>query len=96
MTATSTNALSEERYVARVDWLVLALLVAGAIALRLVYLGQPMRNDESFSYLYFALPSLRTAVSDYSVPNNHVFHTVLVWVATRLFGNSPKRSGFPH
>lgn len=74
--------------VTRAERIALALIVAGGIALRLLYLRQPMRNDEAYSYLYFALPSLGTALSDYTVPNNHVFHTVLVWGATRLLGNS--------
>jgi hypothetical protein len=81
---------SDSLRAARTDWVALAIVVVAAIGLRLLYLGQPMRNDESYSYLYFALPSLRTAVSDYSVPNNHIFHTVLVWLSTRLFGNSPE------
>ena len=80
---------------ARTDWIALASVAAGAIALRLLYLGQPMRYDEASSYLYFALPSLRTAVSDYSVPNNHVFHTVLMWVSTRFFGNSVEAIRLP-
>ena len=95
MTATSTSTMSDRLSGQRVDHVVLALLVAGAAALRLLYLGQPMRNDEAYSYLYFALPSLRTAVSDYTLPNNHVFHTVLVWAATRLFGTSPEAIRLP-
>ena len=29
------------------------------------------------------------AISDYSLPNNHVFHTVLVYLAYHLLGNQP-------
>ena len=89
MTARASAAPDDDATrVPRAEWIALAIVATGALALRLLYIGQPMRNDEAYSYLYFALPSLRTAVSDYTVPNNHVFHTVLVWAATRLFGNS--------
>jgi hypothetical protein len=88
--SSSPGARTEAPYVRRADVLALAVVVGAAIGLRLLYLGQPMRNDESYSYLYFALPGLRTAVSDYTVPNNHIFHTVLVWLSTRLFGNAPE------
>lgn len=73
----------------RIDWLALAIVGIGGVLLRVLYLDQPMRYDEAYSFLYFALPSLRTAVSDYTVPNNHIFHTVLVWISTHLLGESP-------
>src|SRR4051812_14643384 len=38
------------------EWLALAIVVAGAALLRLLYLDQPMRNDEAYSYLNFVLP----------------------------------------
>ena len=34
-------------------------------------------------------------MSDYTVPNNHVFHTVMVWATTRLFGSSPQAIRIP-
>lgn len=95
MFTTASDASSEDEHASSADWAALAVIVAGAVVLRLIYLGQPMRYDEAYSYLYFALPSLRTAVSDYSVPNNHIFHTVLVWATTRLFGSSPQAVRIP-
>ena len=92
---TSVSPSADTAPVSRTEWLALAILIAGAAAMRLLYLEQPMRYDEAFSYLYYVLPSLRTAVSDYSYPNNHVFHTVLVWVTTRLFGSSPEAIRLP-
>ena len=89
-----TTPIAESRAalaaVRREEWITLGVILVGAAAIRLFYLGQPMRNDEAYSYLYFALPGLRTAVSDYAVPNNHIFHTVLVWSATQLFGHGPE------
>lgn len=57
--------------------------------LRLTYLGQPMRYDESVTYLYFAKLSWTGALSTYTYPNNHILHTLLVKAAVAAFGNSP-------
>ncbi len=57
-------------------------------ALRLAFLFQPMRYDEASTYAMFA-PSALTAISQYQYPNNHVFHTLLVHVSARLFGDAP-------
>ena len=56
---------------------------------RLVLLPGPMQYDESVTYIDFASHSLWTAISDYSAPNNHVFHTLLVFFSVHLFGNAP-------
>jgi len=59
------------------------------IALRLSELFQPMDYDEAFTWVYFAARPLRQALSDYSLPNNHLFHTLLVHGAAALLGNRP-------
>ncbi|MEO8563773.1 MAG: glycosyltransferase family 39 protein [bacterium] len=64
-------------------------ILAFAFAIRLLYLNQPMRPDESWTFLDFALQPLSGALSDYSRPNNHVFHTVLVWLSIRVLGYAP-------
>ena len=67
------------------------LLWAFAIALvvRLVHMNQPMRNDEVAMFLLWGSQSLGRVVSDYSFPNNHVFHTLLVWLTTGALGDAP-------
>src|ERR671913_564051 len=65
----------------RVLWIGVLL---SAFALRLYHVGQTMRNDEAYTYLAYALSPLSNALSDYEYPNNHLFHTLLVWVSTRL------------
>jgi 4-amino-4-deoxy-L-arabinose transferase-like glycosyltransferase len=60
-----------------------------AIAIRLVHLDQPMRPDESWTFLDFALQPLSGALSDYSRPNNHIFHTLLMWMDVRVLGYAP-------
>jgi hypothetical protein len=64
-------------------------IFAFAIAVRLAVLDQPMRYDETWMYLTHASQSFATVIGDYSFPNNHVFHTLLVWLSTRALGNAP-------
>src|SRR5690606_37799725 len=54
------------------------------------YLGVPMRYDEAYTFNEYATRSPYDAVSLYTFPNNHLFHTLLVHVAVRLFGDSPR------
>lgn len=48
-----------------------------------------MRYDEAFTVWRYAARSLRTVVGSYSLPNNHVFHTLLVDLAIRIGGLGP-------
>ena len=64
-------------------------LVAVGALLRLYYLDQPMRYDESITYLHYASQPWETAIGSYTYPNNHVFHTLLVKACVTLFGDDP-------
>jgi hypothetical protein len=75
--------------VPRPHGLALILLTALGGLLRLYYLSQPMRYDESYTFLVFAMRPFDYIVSNYPVPNNHVFHTLLVALAYRLLGGAP-------
>lgn len=66
----------------------IALLVI-AVAVRLAHLRQTMRHDEAYTFLHFVSRPFASAISEYGYPNNHLLHTVLAWVTTRLFGDSP-------
>lgn len=59
-----------------------------ATALRLIYLRQPMRYDEAQAFVDYASQPLFVTVSKYDFPNNHVLHSLLVAVSTRVFGES--------
>lgn len=67
----------------------LAVIVVIGALLRAYYLRQPMRYDESVTYLYFASQSWATVVGAYTYPNNHVFHTVLVKAFATVLGDDP-------
>jgi hypothetical protein len=67
--------------------LVLTLMVV-AVAYRLEYLYSSLHHDEAYTYMAFA-HSLRAAITDYHLPNNHVFHSILVYFSTQIFGDQP-------
>jgi uncharacterized membrane protein len=67
----------------------LFLVLIGALVVRIWFLFQPIRYDEAFTFLQFASKPLYRGLSDYSYPNNHPFHTLLVHIAFRIFGNEP-------
>ncbi len=54
-----------------------------------IFLSQPMRYDEAYTFVVFASRPLWSAISDYHLPNNHVFHTLLVHISYRLLGSEP-------
>lgn len=61
-------------------------LIAFGALLRVLQMGAPVIYDEAFTYTYFASRPLSVIVSDYSYPNNHMLHTILVKISTGIFG----------
>ena len=66
--------------------LVVVLLVA--VVIRVLHMGQPMRLDEARTFLDYAIRPLPDALSNYNIPNNHLLHTLLVWLSIRVFGDA--------
>lgn len=69
--------------------LALTVIIALGIGLRFMYLAQPMRYDEAVTYMYFVRLPWADALSTYTYPNNHLFHTFLAKLAVSAFGNEP-------
>ena len=69
-------------------YILVLITLLGALT-RGLYLSQPMLHDEAYTYVAFASRALRHIITDYHLPNNHVFHTILVFLSTRLLGNYP-------
>ena len=67
-----------------------ALLVVTAMAVvhRLAFIENPMLHDEAYTVVTFA-DTIFHAMTDYSLPNNHIFHTILVNLSVRAFGLAP-------
>lgn len=64
----------------------LLLLTLLAFGIRWLFVSQPMRYDEAYTVVGFAARPLWNAISDYHLPNNHVFHTLLVHAMVQVFG----------
>ena len=68
--------------------LALVAVLALGIWARAAFLSQPMRYDEAWAFLTWSNGSLAD-VFNYSSPNNHVLHTLLVRVSTFIWGAHP-------
>lgn len=73
----------------RVELVCLVVIFLIAIGIRLFFLTQPMAYDESITVVRFSSRTLLDVVTDYTMANNHVFHTILVHLSSRLFGIFP-------
>lgn len=89
--APSPDADLEAPWTTWTRWEVATLigLIGLAVLLRSYRLLLPLGTDESYTFVFYASRSLLDVVSDYATPNNHIFHTVLVWLSTNLFGVHP-------
>lgn len=72
------------RGVGRLEAVVAVGVITTGVALSLRNLSLPMRHDETITVIRYAAKPFWEAWSTYSTPNNHVLHTLLVWVAYRL------------
>jgi hypothetical protein len=67
----------------------LFMILLLAIVVRLFFLFQPMRYDEAATFTHYASKPLYFGLSNYSFPNNHLFHTFLVHMSSMFLGNQP-------
>lgn len=76
-----------EEYLRSVPALFLFIIIGTGI--RLAFLSQPVSYDEAITFVYFGSRTLLDVVTDYSIPNNQIFHTVLVKLSTMIGGIEP-------
>jgi Dolichyl-phosphate-mannose-protein mannosyltransferase len=76
-------------------YLIVGVFTLIGLFLRLLLINKPVEYDEAYTFLYFASRSFQHILADYSAPNNHIFHTILVGLAYRLFGGEPWVLRFP-
>lgn len=60
----------------------------GAVVRLLFLASHPMRYDEAYNFLHFVTQS-PTFIATHYIPNNHVFHTLMVRAVSEVFGTSP-------
>jgi 4-amino-4-deoxy-L-arabinose transferase-like glycosyltransferase len=66
---------------------VLVVLTLVALVMRLGNLDLALGHDEAYTYNAFASRSIWHIVSDYHLPNNHVFLSIIIHFTTRLLGD---------
>jgi hypothetical protein len=70
-------------------YLILGGITLIGILLRLIDINQSIAYDEAYTFIHFASRAFKHILADYSAPNNHIFHTILVGIAYRLLGGQP-------
>jgi 4-amino-4-deoxy-L-arabinose transferase-like glycosyltransferase len=70
-------------------WIILGVITLIGFFLRMLDLNQSIAYDEAYTFIHFASREFKHILADYSAPNNHIFHTILVGIAYRLFGGPP-------
>lgn len=73
----------------------LLVLVIAGLVMRLRYVFDPVRYDEAYTYLYFAKYPFAHILTDYSLPNNHILHTLLVKISIAFLGVTEFALRFP-
>jgi 4-amino-4-deoxy-L-arabinose transferase-like glycosyltransferase len=70
-------------------WTILALFGVTVIGIfiRLIQINSAVGYDEAYTFIHFASRSLQVILTDYSAPNNHIFHSLLVYIVYHIFGN---------
>ena len=70
-------------------YLILGGITLIGFVLRVIDINQSIAYDEAYTFIHFASRAFKHILADYSAPNNHIFHTILVGIAYRLFGGQP-------
>ena len=81
--------LSGSFRMSRMELIILLLIFLAGTVLRAMQLKVPLRYDESYTMVMWGRSDLFYAVSNYHLPNNHVFHTIWVNLIFHLIGKSP-------
>jgi hypothetical protein len=89
----SFRATFEHLFLQEKEPVYILLLLGGitliGLVLRILVINRPIAYDEAYTFINFASRPFKHILADYSAPNNHIFHTILVGVAYRLFGGEP-------
>src|SRR5689334_18795614 len=73
----------------RLTFITLGAILLIGLCLRIIDLNQYIAYDEAYTFIHFASREFKHILADYSAPNNHIFHTILVGISYRLFGGEP-------
>jgi dolichyl-phosphate-mannose-protein mannosyltransferase len=70
-------------------YLIFAGITLIGFVLRLIDINQSIAYDEAYTFIHFAAREFKHILADYSAPNNHIFHTILVGIVYRFLGGQP-------
>ncbi|HEX6035825.1 MAG TPA: glycosyltransferase family 39 protein [Anaerolineales bacterium] len=86
----SLRAIFEHLFLPEKERLHIVLILGGitliGFILRLLDINKSIAYDEAYTFIHFASRPFKHILADYSAPNNHIFHTILVGISYRLFG----------
>jgi hypothetical protein len=86
----SIRAMFEHLFLPEQERLHIVLTLGGitliGVLLRLLDINKSIAYDEAYTFIHFASRPFKHILADYSAPNNHIFHTILVGISYRLFG----------
>ena len=70
-------------------WTILVLVGVTIIGIfiRLIQINNAVGYDEAYTFIHFSSRSLQVILTDYSAPNNHIFHSLMVYIVYHIFGN---------
>ena len=66
-------------------WFLGVITLIGTV-MRIWKISQPIAYDEAYTFLQYATQGFKHILADYSAPNNHILHTILVRVFFDIFG----------
>lgn len=75
-------------------WIFLVIFLAGII-IRMLRINSPLLHDEAYSMAIWGRSDMFFAISDYHLPNNHVFHTIFLNLIYHHLGKSPALMRLP-
>ncbi len=70
------------------EYCLLGIILILYSIIQLQLLNKDFWNDEIYTLKHFVFPSLTTVLTDYHVPNNHVFFNILNWIYLKCRGLS--------
>ncbi len=71
------------------SWLILGLITGLGTVLRLPSINSILSHDEAYTFVVFSHTSLFNIISNYSLPNNHILNSILIYFSTLAFGIWP-------
>jgi hypothetical protein len=71
----------------RIAWALTGGLTLLSALNKVFLLSKPMGHDESYTFVAFASLPIFDFIRDYHLPNNHIFHSILVHLSYQMFGD---------